>query len=247
MVPFKLVFSLILACVAAATGVSAQSNNDPELRRIVSRYVEATGGIAVMERIDSIWIRADLNDRDESRLDLSILKKKPNRVRMTISGPGFRVVRGYDGQEAWVSSPATRNAAVTMDARDAAEFVRDAPIDSPLIDAERRDAKLTLIGIENVRGVPCHHIKVEFADGSQTEYFIDTESFVERKTSQTRTRGGKTSLIEVYPSEFQKVGGLLFAFKTETYIDGELDSTIDIREVEVNPGVLETVFAKPAQ
>jgi len=161
---------------------SAATSKDNSLDYILERYAEANGGRAALEQIISVRLRGYVELPDGSRQNLTVLKKKPNLVRMHLDTGMVRIVQAYNGRYAWFSREAGRNIYHDrMRGPLAADFVRDAPLESVLMDTSGSQARLSLGQESRVGGNPCREVVADYQDGTRIIHFLDQKDFRDRR------------------------------------------------------------------
>ena len=126
-----------------------------------------------------------------------------------------------------------------------ATFVRDAPLESVLVNAYGAGVVLELGDDIEVARIPCYQIIANFPDGSRTIHCIDKEEYNERRIYQFDENG--KLLAELIPSKFELFDGVLFSMQTVRVNDGEVVSTLTVTDVEINMGILDTAFSPPTE
>jgi len=86
---------------------------------------------------------------------------------------------------------------------------------------------------------------VNYADSTRETYYLDPDSFQERKILHTYTSDGKTVTRELIPSDFRSIEGVLFAFRVVEIGEDKQRSEVQLESVTLNPGLLEALFRQP--
>jgi hypothetical protein len=240
----------ILALASALLGgfhLEATDLPDPELQAILDRYTQAMGGRASLERIDSIRIRGYSTTSSGDIHQISVIKKRPNLVRISINLSGMDLTMAYDGKEAWqmVERP-SRSTVQKLPPAEAAKFQREGVITSLLLQGPPIVESVQLIGSERFAGVDCHVLQVNFAEGGFTHYFIDKINYVERKIVEYPTGDLNLEGHTHIPSDYRMVEGVKVAFRTLRRSEGKPQAETVIQSVEINPGVINRFFQYPA-
>lgn len=234
---------LILACFLAPAMATAQTN-EQNLDYILKRYSESNGGRAAMEQIISVRLRGKMVYPNGSESNITVLKKKPNLVRMTMDTGTLRIVQAYNGRTAWYSRQQGRQSIVQkLDSEQAAEVIRDAPLENVLLNNSQGQAKLSLGPEKDFDSMTCYQIIASFPDGSQVHHYIDQEEFLERRIIQFDAEGRQ--LAEIIPSDFEKTDGIIFSMKIDRLVDGISRGTLVLEEIETNIGILDGAFDPP--
>jgi hypothetical protein len=177
--------------------------------------------------------------------------KRPLKTRLEIDVNGQTAVQVYDGVHGAKIRPFLgRTAAEPYTAGELELAAAEQELDGPLIDHERKGTRVTLDGIENVRGSAAYKLKLTFKNGAVRHLWVDATSFLDIKMDGTRRLDGKPHVVETYLRNYQTVNGLKFPMLTETVIEGVPGSTkLTVASVSVNPSLDDSRFsvaAKPA-
>ena len=238
----KRILPLVLCslCILQGGPLQAQSN-EADIRYVVARYLDAMGGAAALERIKSARLAGTISFPDGSSHRITVLKKKPNKVRVTVDTGVLRYIQAYDGKVAWISRERGRQQTIErMVGSSAAQFIREAPLENVLINDAGRGAVITLGEMTELVGQPCHQIIATFPDGSRSVHVIEATEFIERRILQYNPDGELTN--EMVPGDFEKVDGVVFAKQITRMRQEEVISVLQIDTVELNIGILDAAF-----
>ncbi len=217
------------------------------LDKILSSYYQAMGGLANIDNLGSIRIKAKI-ERQSGDIEAIIIKKKPNKVRITFQSNSQSLVQAYDGNLPWtIPFGSSWIDARVMSEPEARALIRDAPIESVLVNWKDKNVKLDYKGVVKMDNLfDCHHIDALLPDGTLMSFHIDATTYLERKIITRETLpDGRVVEQESIPSEYQTHERVLVAHKVVNRVDGKYDSTIRILEVGINPGVLDSYFTFP--
>ncbi|MDX2110019.1 MAG: hypothetical protein SFY80_07235 [Verrucomicrobiota bacterium] len=241
------VLCLLLICLSQALPNRLVAQEDMPLEKILDRYYATMGGLSAMELLSSIRIKAVL-ENSTGKLDLTIIKKRPNKVRITFTRGDRSVIQAYDGNDAWIIQPGAKWWEPSkLEAIYARSLIRDAHIESVLVGYRTKNVSLEYGGVVNLQaGIRCYKLLATLPEGDKMEFYLDCTEFVERKiVSYSMIDGRQVEQIS-YPSDYRKTDGVLVAYKVINWVDGVMDSTIIITSMETNPGVLDSYFKRPA-
>ncbi|HJQ70398.1 MAG TPA: hypothetical protein VKA70_15580 [Blastocatellia bacterium] len=246
----KRIMTVILLSLGLAVASYAQEAKPkpaeglPTADQIIEKYVQAMGGKAAMEKLNS---RVTKGSFDIPAMGaggtLEIYEKAPNKTIAIITIPGFGVIReAYDGKVAWSEDPATgmreKSGIELADARLEAEFHRATKL-------KQLFPTMTVKGKEKVGEKEAYVIEAKPAEGSAEKWYFDTQSgLLIRQDAERETPQGKMP-VEVYLDDYKEVDGVKIPHSlrqtTPMY-------TINIKSEEVkhNVPVDDAKFAKPA-
>lgn len=214
---------------------------------VASRYAQRLGGEGSLRDMDSIRLRLQIQRTSGESVIMTVLKKRPDRVRIMFTQQGFTITQAFDGETAWIRQYGQNADRLRlMEGEEAVRFIRDAPIEHVLLHADRMGGELNMIGRVRHQSRPCYEIHALFDNGDRYELLIDAEEFVDRRITRIIHRVEGTTRTEIIPSRFEYINGVLFALRYIYFIDGERDSTVDVLEAAVNPGLIDDIFRMPA-
>jgi hypothetical protein len=242
----KAVLPLAVFSLLTLTGLAQQEANEHSLKYVLGRYMEGMGGRANLQKISSIRMEGKLLMADGNTHTITVLKKKPDLVRIILDTGLMRLTQAYDGEVAWFSREQGRNQFIDrMEGSMRKDFLRQAPIANVLVDQRDTGAVLELAENVDVVRVPCFQVVARFPDGSRTVHFLNQETYLENRILQYNTSGDLVS--EFVPSEFEMFNGVLFSKQSVRIVDGVTVSTLSITEIELNIGVLDAAFFPPRE
>ena len=235
-----LLSSILLAPVLSFSQLSSARSVD----YVIERYVEQMGGRAALAQIKSIRMSGTITYKDGQKHNLTVLKKKPNKTRIMVDTGLNRVIQAYDGKVAWFARLAGADADYVKMQGDLEKiFIRQAPLENILFYYKTSDAELSLGADVQVSTYVCHQIIAEFPDGRKNIFFIEKDTYTERRILDYDTEGNLIS--ELVPKNFENFEGVLFSMQILRIENGSTLSTLDFDSVDINVGILDTAFAPP--
>ncbi len=216
--------------------------DNSHLGGILNRYYrEGLGGSENWDKVVSLRVSGNLT-LEHGEFELHAYQKKPNYIKMTISGDGRDLVLGYDGETAWQLQRG-QDSAQPMEEREARRFVHSAHFGNYLLYPYALGKTVSYVDTVPVEGTICHQIRVTLDTGYQVDYFIDIRTYLEIKVVNTDLRTGdrNTMLYEDYIREF----GVPIAKKVVSSENGKWVSTLELCEVKVNSGIMPWMFKMP--
>src|SRR5580692_3300251 len=91
----------VCALLLSATPVEAPLTAD----QIVQKHVEALGGLAKLNAIQSLVVTGKASILGQTEAPLTIQIKRPNLMRLEIAFQGQKIVQAFDGVTAWTINP----------------------------------------------------------------------------------------------------------------------------------------------
>lgn len=244
----RFVISLVtIALVAPA--VFAQDKNAPTVDELVSKNVEAKGGAAALQALQSLRLAGKmLVNQGQIELAYLQIKKRPDEVRTDASLQGMTQIEAYDGKEGWKVSPFFgRKDPERMSADDVKPLMEDAEIDGPLVDWKAKGSTVEYLGTEDVDGTLAHKLKVVRKNGDVSFVYLDPDHFLEIRVLTQRIRHGAQEEVETDLGDYEKASGVFIPTSIESGRKGGPDKQkVVIDKVEANVPVDDAIFHFPA-
>ncbi|HEY3663428.1 MAG TPA: hypothetical protein VGL24_09780 [Chthoniobacterales bacterium] len=214
------------------------------LDQLVERNVQAVGGKAAIEAVHSIRVGLHIADPG-FEVDGTYFAARPGRMRIDVSAGGqhvFTEALGAKGGWQWkgkgepVKATATATAALKHG------------VESPghifgLHELKQRGHRLELVGREQVGTTNYYKLRVTFADGFSTMFYLDPESWLITRRRDVRALHPDVdptpTTIEGTMSDFRRVDGLLFPFKSvdTDLATGKTLEAATVRSITLNPAL----------
>lgn len=242
----SLLFALAGMLIVPLGGFSQPLANEDNVQYVLERYIESMGGRASLESIRSVRLSGKIIYPSGLAHNITVLKKKPDMVRVVLDTGTVRFIQAYDGKVAWFSRQAGRNAFYDrMRGQLASNFIREAPLENVLIDPRETGVELSLGEPVDVARQPCYQVIAQFPDGSKVIHYIEMDAYLERRIFEYNEKG--ELVADLIPSKFETVQGVMFALQIVRMNNGKQVSTLKLDEVEVNVGILDTPFTPPVE
>lgn len=235
---------------ALLLGAIASSASALTVDELVSKNIEARGGIDAIRAIQSIKASGRMNfSGGDFSIDLGFvsMNERDAKVRSEASIQGLTQVTAYDGKEAWTINPFQgRRDPERMSAEDAKGLEVQADIDGPLVDWKQKGHQVEYLGTEDMDGTEAHKLKVTLKNGDIQYRYLDPDYFLEiLVVNQSRRRGVETE-IETEMGNYEKVGGVYMPFAMESGPKGgQRGQKILIEKAEANVDLDDALFAYP--
>jgi photosystem II stability/assembly factor-like uncharacterized protein/outer membrane lipoprotein-sorting protein len=239
-----------IAVAGALLTLSAGPARALTVDEIVAKAVEARGGLAKIEAIQSVRATGKVvfgGGEFSIEAGFGLLQKRPGMIRSETTLQGLTAVEAFDGQEGWNLSPFQgRRDAQKGSADDARAFAQRADIEGPLVHWREKGHRVEYLGTEDVDGTPAHKLRVSLKDGDTKYIFLDPDYFLEiREETVARVRGAER-IVEADLGSYEQVGGVWFPFSIESGRKGApRNSRVTIERAEVNVEVDDGLFKFP--
>ncbi|MEM9226776.1 MAG: hypothetical protein AAGA45_02315 [Verrucomicrobiota bacterium] len=236
-------FCLIMIGGAPALPATETAEEPMTLQDVLAEYFAAQGGIEHLETVNSLRMIGTLTIGDRE-MEIIQIKKRPNLMRMTVKTENGDLIQGFNGNTAW-RTLRQREQAIELEGREREELIRNAYLFSQIYQPDDNNVTLSYLGMQEVRGEPAHTVVVELDDGSKMTHYIDPETYLDNLIISETMVDGVPIIIESVYSNIQTVKEMQLPYKVENFMDGELQSSIELETIEINPGIHSPYFDPP--
>ena len=246
----RLIFPFIFGALIASVAFG-QDKSQPTVDELVSKNIEAKGGVTALRDLQSLRLTGKLLVQQGGEIELGYLeiKKRPDEVRTEASLQGMTQIQAYDGKEGWKVSPFFgRKDPERMSADDVKALIEDSEIDGALVDWKAKGSTVEYLGTEDVDGTPAHKLKVVRKNGDVSFVFLDPDHFLEIRVLTQRMRHGAHEEVETDLGDYEKAGGVFVPTSIEAGRKGAPDKQrVIIDKIEANVAVDDAKFHFPGQ
>jgi hypothetical protein len=224
--------------------LSARQEQLPTGREVVDRHIEAVGGRAAFDAIQSIRATGSLEIASAGITGtVEVLASRPAKVRVNSEVPGVgQIMRGYDGTVGWSMDPIAGPALIVE--RELRELIDDAQFDGPL-HPERLISEMTTVERTEFDGRTAYKVQVIFLSGTeQFEYFdVETGFLLGQEGTRAMPMGNVPRVA--FMRDYLKFGDLLQPTSLVQQVMG-LEQVVRLTNYEYNT-VTDDAFALPAE
>lgn len=237
-----LVALVALPCLAQS-GQPAPAEKMPSVDQIIAKYVDALGGKAALEKVNSRFQKGTLEIPGAGLGGtFEAYQKAPNKSIFTANIDGFGLVQeGYDGTVAWAQDPQSGLREKT--GGELADVKRDSDI--------HRDLKLkalyptmTLKGKEKIGEKEVYVIEAKPAEGNTEKWYFDAQSGLLARADTERESPMGKALIESYFENYKDVDGVKIP-TTVRQVTPAFTIVVQFSETQHNVSVEDSKFTKP--
>ncbi|HZI93900.1 MAG TPA: pitrilysin family protein [Patescibacteria group bacterium] len=231
---------------AGAQAPAATADSVAKGKASFARMVEALGGEAAVDSVKSLRTVASATRKTpmgEMEVKVTSIIALPDHLRQEMSLPQGQVVIVMSGNEGFLNTPMGIQA---LPDSQRAEFGRGLKRQPWFIAQHRNDPefKVQLAGQETVEGAATDVLLVSLA-GDDIKMFVDSATGrVVRESYRSQGPAGPGEVVASF-SDFRKVSGLTFPFKSVRTMNGEPQDSGTTQEITVNPQYDAALFAKP--
>jgi len=237
--------AVIVLIAVSCLSVFAPAQTAEEL---VSKNIQAKGGVEKMKAIHSVRMTGKLNAGGGFIASAAQENMRPNLVRQTFSLQGMTAIQAYDGSAGWQIQPfGGHKDPEMMGEDDLRDLLLAADFDGPLVDYKDKGNTVDYLGHDVVDGDDALRLKVTLKNGDILYYYLDPDTFLEiRRESQQFIRGSiREHVLEM--GSYKPVNGVMFPYSlSEGPKSNPSEQTTTIEKLEVNVSIPNTEFALPA-
>jgi hypothetical protein len=237
------VLGIALVLIAAGVPLRAQTVDE-----VVAKNAAARGGAAAWRAVRTLRVSGSMDVGRGLQVPFRLELKRPRRMRLEFDFAGSTTVQTWDGASGWKLAPYLgRPEPEPLSEAEAATAAGQAELDGPLIDYAAKGHRLELLGREMLAGRDTLRLALTLAGGARRTVYVDAETGLETQVEAPRTLRGEEKTLRTRFSDYRTVGGLVFAHSLESRLEGSPHShRLTIATVEVNPGIADARFGRPA-
>ncbi len=238
------------ACTVAVQPTSEpQASESLTLETVIARCVEALGGEAAWQAIETLELTGRHTSFSHTE-DFLLRRKRPNLFFFDHNETSFMLTIGYDGQTAWwhTGMPLISRASwpVTMPRVYQNIVAAEAELEPPLVDHRAKGHEIRWAGETHFDG----EIYLELEVGRRQDpehverWFLDPASLLPvLRMSRGVYHGYLTEQLS-YFADYRQVGGVLLPHHVETELGNDFQ-VLEVESVRVNLEIDDAVFSRP--
>ena len=226
----------MILILVIGTAASAQTVDD-----VISKADAARGGQSAIDAVKSLRMKiSGTYMGEEVEMEMAVVKPNYKLIRMNIKALGMDVLSATDGTDYWTS----RNGQVTdMPVAAKEQFGSSFQMYCGTGAADLiGNGTFTYSGKEDVDGISADVVKGVMTGSGDVSIYFDEAGLPFRMLMPT----GEGDL-DMYMKDYRDVGGMLIAYKYESFANGEPNMMLGITKVEANVDIDPSVFARPVQ
>jgi hypothetical protein len=235
-------FSLFVAIAFSLATAKAQTADE-----IVSKHVEAIGGLENWKKITSI-VQTGAMTVQGMNIDVvrTVVNAKGSRQDINIMGMSNYVI--VTPTAGWSYMPIQQKTEVEpMTEEQVKEGQDELDVQGSLVDYKAKGSTVELLGKEDVDGTECFKIKLTKKGGNAETHFIDPKTYYDVKFIQVKKADGQEAEVSISFSNFQKLPeGIVVPMTTTVPLGPGMNADFTVAKVEVNKAIDDSVF-KPTK
>jgi len=230
---------LILVSVAALPGYGQTAQD------ILKKMIDAQGGRKYLETVKDTTSSGTMELTMPMAMSgtFTTYTKEPNKYRMDMELMGMVITQAYDGQKAWFTNPQT-GATEEMPEAQAKQFAHQAMGNDYLLNPQKYGVTYAAKPKVKLENKDYLVLEQTTADGQKITLYIDPATYLTYKTElMTIGQAGTDVKMEIYSSDFKKIGQSLVAHSMRILQDGAEFGKMTITKVTFNNNIEDSLFA----
>ena len=227
-----------------------QSYKEQDINGILKKHVEAMGGWANWQKVESIRTSGTI-ERGDQTFPVVIIKKRPHRIRATITVPvpgkeneSIKLIRAHSDGQAWSATRLAgdlkmRKEALPLEA--AKELFTDAGVLPPLIKFWQEGATVELVGLDSIAGEP--HYKMRIASTQLTSDLIFYLSCVSHLVTQYESVQQNKIISRTILKNYRNQQGVLIPTLNITQADQTGQTIMTTPSIKIGVGIYQEYFS----
>ena len=229
----------------AFTGIlSAQT-----LEEILEKHYTAVGGADKWSSGNTLKTTGKMKMMG-MEADMTIFKKRTNKMFVEIGIMGSSVKQGYNGTTAWqIDGVMGSGKPEVIEGEKASSLIRNSKMEGELFNTSENFTKIELAGQEEVDGVNCFKISAVDKNEQDITYYLNAETLlIEKKIVENMK--GDTQGMTIKFEEYKDFSGIMLPVKSLQEMklkQGKFKQELIISTVEFNLDVQDSIFEMPSK
>lgn len=212
-----------------------------QLGKTLTRYYNhCLGGPDRWNTISSFKVSAVLNTVNGIHSYESIFKK-PNFYKIAISSEDSTSIVAFDGNNKWQKQISKEDWSSPEIAPQMRRMIHEPELASFLLYPLQRGKAYLYEGTVRENNAVCFKISLLTEQKYRIDYFIDVETYC-IVTIKIIDKLKEFSPVLIKYSDHRPIDGVYFAHQIKFYIDGQWDSTLEVKDIATNVGAADWMF-----
>lgn len=210
------------------------------LDEIVNKYYEANG-IENLEKANTIYIEGTATQMG-NELPMTIMVKKPNKVKVVITFNGMDIITAFDGENGYMVNPMTGDTEPVEIPEDQLSSVQEYNMFRDNMLEAYKAGRLKLEGDEDVDGRPCYKILLTDEAGNTTTTYIDKDTMLTVRAVTEVEQMGQKMVVESNIKDYMEVNGAKFPKEITQTVSGMDLGGITYDKIELDRDMDDSIF-----
>ncbi len=235
---------LTVLFLAFAGILSAQT-----LEEILSKHYTAVGGADKWASVNTLKTTGKMKMMG-MEADMTIFKKRTNKMFVEIGIMGSSIKQGYNGTTAWqIDGVMGSGKPEVIEGEKASSLIRNSKMEGELFNTSENFSKIELAGQEDVDGINCFKISAVDKNEQNITYYLNAETMlIEKKTVENMQ--GETQGMSIKFEEYKDFEGIMLpvkSFQEMKLKQGKFKQELILNSVEFNIDVQDSIFEMPSK
>lgn len=214
------------------------------LDEVLHKHFE-TVGQEKLTTVSGYIAKGKINQMGQS-MPIKLTIMRPSSMRLEVVFQGLTLVQALDDSIGWGINPFGGDSEPQRMPDDQIKSLKvQADIDGAMYNYKEKGYTAELLPAEQVEGVDCFVILLKKDDGDEFKIFIDKESYMILKQINKSSVGGNVVEMEIFPSNYKEVDGIIMAYSMEVKAGGQSIYTANFETYELNAKIDPSIFAFP--
>jgi hypothetical protein len=174
----------------------------------------------------------------------SLIKKRPDRMLLTIDRGSYEMAFGVSDATVWrrIRSPQHEELVALIEGEEAQEWLEQRRFFDRIISAAQGTGSITAIQPTTWQETACLQVSTLDTEGTAVDILIDPQTMYPIAELQTLSDG---TIKQTVFSDYRNIDGMPIPFAMATSVDDEQQSSIRLNSAKLNFGVLSKLFDVP--
>ena len=213
------------------------------LEEIIANNIKAHGGKDQYEKIKTSQMNMNI-DLIAMSIPTTMYVKEPDKMRIEMTVKGQSAITIFNGDKGWI----LKDGKVKEIPQDIFDQIKEQIegrsnyLNNIFIDYEENGIDIKLEGTENIDDKDYYKLIVTTKEGKITTIYIDSQTYLEYKINTSQNLMGQDAEMEVFLKDNKWVEGLLIPFKMEIFSEGNLVSSVILKDIKLNLPIEDSMF-----
>lgn len=237
----KKLFTILFLICTIASSLAGQTVDE-----ILNKYYDALGGLDKLKSVNTIVQEGVFSTAlAEAELQVTIMKKRPDKWISTMKIQGQKIIQAYDGKVAWMQNPMMGMIKPTALQGDQAEqIIRQAHFDGDLVNYKKSGTQISLEGVSPFEGTDCYKLRATRSDSQQVIFYIDTKNHLLIGTEVPVNTPQEKTTVMIRLGDYEAIDGLMYPHSLEILGAQQMNFVFD--DIQINTDIPDAVFVMPA-
>jgi hypothetical protein len=219
----------------------------PELtvEQIVSRHIDAHGGAARWEGIESLKMTGTMTSWSK-KAPFTLIKVRDGRYHLDGVQDEQKLVIAHDGSTIWWDNRMLQEGAQKVRGADVPVILRETDFPTPFFDYAKKQHEVSLLGLKPIEGREALALEVKRADGLSETWYLDPQTYLEIARDSPGSDFGRPVPQQTFYEDFRTVPGagivLPFRIDSQWYTR---ERALEITAIETNVALDDARFKLP--